>query len=413
MNNQPLKLMIFDLALGGHYPGYIQHLVRYWCEQKFTGCLDIVVLPQFLEDHADVVAVASDYGVNNVKFRAIAPEEETKLRSRDSAFDRLKRSFQEWRLIEKYAKALQADRCLIMYFDTRQYPLALGATLPCPFSSIYFRPTFHYPSLTNKLPSRKEQLQQWREKFLLSRILVNPKLQTLFCLDPFVVKHLDQFRGKATGVHLPDPVQVYQDHQFSSEQLKSKLGIDRDRQIFLLFGGLNERKGINQLLEAVKFLPSVLAKQICLLFVGAIDDKNKMKMEQSITEARESLPIQIIVKEQFIPEQTIQSYFEIADVILAPYQRHVGMSGILIRAAVAQKPVLSSDYGLMGEISRRYQLGLTVDSTSPQAIADGLTQFLSKPRSEFGDRQAMQSFAAQNTAEQFARVIFERIGVRD
>jgi UDP:flavonoid glycosyltransferase YjiC (YdhE family) len=67
----------------------------------------------------------------------------------------------------------------------------------------------------------------------------------------------------------------------------------------------------------------------------------------------------------------------------------------------------------MGEISRRYQLGLTVDSTSPQAIADGLTQFLSKPRSEFGDRQAMQSFAAQNTAEQFARVIFERIGVRD
>jgi glycosyltransferase involved in cell wall biosynthesis len=98
-----------------------------------------------------------------------------------------------------------------------------------------------------------------------------------------------------------------------------------------------------------------------------------------------------------------------ADVILAPYQRHVGMSGILLLAAAAQKPVLSSNYGLMGEIVRRYELGLTVDSTEPKEIAKGLTRFLVEDSDKLCDRAKMKSFAEQNSAEEFARVIFEHL----
>ncbi len=407
------KLMLFELALGGHYPGYIMHLVRYWCENNFVGSLDIVVIPEFLEKHADVVNVASTYGVKNLNFIAISPEELEALSPRDTSFSRARRYFQEWDLIYKYAEKLKSDHCLIMFFDTRQYPLALHNQLPCPFSSIYFRPTFHYDSFIDRVINWQERLQQLRERFLISRIMQHRQLQNLFCLDPFVVKHLAQFPGKVKSVFLPDPVCTYDSYQPEPEALRNSLGVKPNRQIFLLFGGLCGRKGILQLLEATSLLTAELSQKLCILLVGPMGEdpnpQNKLKMDRYIAEITRSQDVQIIVEDRFVPEREIQSYFQMADVILTPHQRHVGMSANLVRAAAAQKPLLSSDFGLMGEIARRYQLGLTVDSTVPQEIAEGLTQFLLKSPSQFGDRSQMQRFAEQNTAEKFAATIFQNL----
>jgi glycosyltransferase involved in cell wall biosynthesis len=95
---------------------------------------------------------------------------------------------------------------------------------------------------------------------------------------------------------------------------------------------------------------------------------------------------------------------------LAPYQRHVGMSGILLLAAAAGKPVLSSDYGLMGELVRRYGLGITVDSTVPSEIAKGLMRCLTEPATVLVDLDRMESFAEQHSAERYAKTIFEQLG---
>jgi glycosyltransferase involved in cell wall biosynthesis len=119
--------------------------------------------------------------------------------------------------------------------------------------------------------------------------------------------------------------------------------------------------------------------------------------------------VQILHVNRFVIDREIQPYFQLSDVVLAPYQRHVGMSAILVRAAAAQKPVLSSNYGLMGEMTRRHQLGLAIDSTDSQAIADGISFLLQTPLAQVGDRSKMQAFAAQNSAQRFADVIFETI----
>ena len=85
------------------------------------------------------------------------------------------------------------------------------------------------------------------------------------------------------------------------------------------------------------------------------------------------------------------------------------MSGILNRAAAAQKPVLSSDYGLMGEITRRYQLGITVDSSNPHEIAKGLSKFLTMPLDRHINRQKMSDYAQQNSIDSFASKIFDAL----
>lgn len=399
------RIMLFDLSIRGHHPNYIQHLINYWQKHHFSGHLSIVVSPKFLTAHSDVVASASISDRSNIQFVAISPEEEAKLNSRKSRFQRVFRNFQEWQICCQYAKALKADSCSLMYFDTCELPLALGGKSPCPFSGIYFRPTFHYHEFSNYVPSGKERLQQWREKLVLSRILRNPNLQNLFCLDPFVVKHFDKFHSRVRAVALPDPVEKFDKPELPINSLKEKLGISTERRVFLLFGALTERKGISQLLDSISALSPEICQKICLLLVG--ESNIKKQIESKIAEIIQTKPVQIIGNYEFVAEKDVGGYFQVADVVLAPYQRHVGMSGILLLAAAAEKPVLSSNYGLMGEIVRRYELGLTVDSTAPQEIAKGLTRFGLEDSEKLCDRTKMKSFVEQNSAEEFARIIFQ------
>lgn len=404
------KLIVFELGYTGHYPAYIQHLAKYWCEQELPGRLDIVVSPKFVQHHADVVDIASSCKHRSLNFVAITPDEEASLIPRKSSIHRAFRSFQEWHLLRKYATSLEATQCLVLYFDSFQAAVASGAKLPCPFSGIYFRPTFHYSDFTDYVPSLQDRVQQWREKFIiLPRVLRHPQLQNLFCLDPFAIKHIAQFPSKARAIHLPDPVQMYDvPEQHQLEKFKENLGIQPSRKVFLLFGALYDgRKGINQLLEAISTLSPTLCQKLCLLLVGQMGGGNESLIQKRIAEISQFLPVQIIIRDEFVPEQEVQLYFQSADVILAPYQRHVGMSGILVQAAAAQKPILSSDYGLMGGITRHWELGLTVDSTIPSEIAKGLTRFLLESTEKLSARTKMKAFAEQNFAEHFAGVIFQ------
>lgn len=404
-------ILLFELSVGGHYPEYISHLVNYWCQQKLSGLLNVVVVPEFLVKHSEVVEIALNSQTDNVKFIPLTSEERSDLKPYGSRIERNIRAWQEFNLIDKYARKLKIDHIFLPYLDTRMLPLALGKSLPCPFSGIYFRPSFHYPSFFSYRLSWKEKLQHIREKITLSRVLQQKKLNTLYSIDPFAVEHINRLCKLRKAKPLADPVRVHQNLSIDLKTVKSKLGIEQSRQVHLLFGDLNKRKGIEQIFAAIALLPEELVQKLCLLLVGSMSKVNYLRFQEQKTQLIKSLPIQIIDHNQYIPEQDIQSYFEIADVILAPYQRHVGMSGILNRAAVAQKPVLSSDYGLMGEITIRYRLGLTVESNNPQEIAQGLSKFLKESPEKYCDYKQMTAFANQNSVAKFTDTIFKDLQV--
>ena len=403
------RLMLFDLALGGHHGNYIIHLINYWWEHNLPGNLDIVVLPQFLQVHTEVMTTLSKYGHPKINLIPITEQEAETLTTRNSSFSRLFRNFLEWKLFCQYAIDLQATHSLIMYLDTCEIPLAVGKSSPCPFSGIYFRPTFHYSQFANYTASWKDKLQQTRESVTLSRILRHPQLQNIFCLDPLAIEQIEQFSSKANIVHLPDPIQLDKFNIPDHHGLRQSLGIDRHRQVFLLFGALDGRKGIYQLLDAIAELPSDLCQKICLLLVGGTNANEQANIKLKLKSVCQTKPVQIIERYEFIPEPEVPVYFQLTDVVLAPYQRHVGMSGILLLAAAAGKPVLSSNYGLMGEIVKRYELGLSVDSTIPSEIAQGLTQCLTRNPHKLGDRVKMQTFAKQNSKDNYVNVIFNNL----
>lgn len=409
IDDENSRITLFDFSIGGHHPGYIQHLIKYWCEKEKKGWLNIVVLPEFLNQHPDVVNFAKNYNRDKLQFVSITLAEEASLASRSNFISRRKLAFQEWNLISKYASHLKATHGLLLYFDTCQLPILLSRSFPCLFSGIYFRPKFHYNSFEGHEFSRQEQFHQWREQFHLRMVLRKPMLKNIFCLDPFVVESINQFNMEGNAIYLPDPIQTYSKSQISIEQTKRKLKIESFRKVLLLFGALNARKGLYKLLEAIPQLPSYICQKICILLVGPISSQDKLLVQTQIEQFNQSLKIQIVVENKFIEDKYIHPYFSAADFILAPYQRHVGMSAILVRAAASQKLVLSSNYGLMGEITRRYKLGLTVDSTKSREIAKGIVRLLSYAPNVIGEREKMAAFAEQNSADKFARVIFDNL----
>jgi len=410
LNDQTIQYMLFDLKTEGHHPNYIRHLIQYWHLHNLNIDLNVVVSPFFFSEHKDIVNLADSYSLRKVRFITISEQEAANLQSHNSSSSRLIRNFQEWNLLCKYATLLNTNHCLIMFLDTCELPLALGLKPPCPTSGIYFRPTFHYSHFTNgRIPSTKERLQHLREKFYLSRTLKNPRMHKLFCLDPFVSSHINTLYKTDKAITLVDPVEIQTVSCLQIEELRKKLGVQPDRRIFLLFGSIDSRKGIYKLIDALSKMPYDLCKQICFLIIGKVKPADQGLVELELAKLRQHQPIQVITVSEFISDREVYSYFCLADAVMAVYQRHVGMSGILLLAAATQKPVLSSDYGLMGELVHHYCLGLAVDSTQPQKISEGLIKLLTEPLEEIIDRNLMKQFAEQNSIEKFGATIFQSI----
>lgn len=122
--------------------------------------------------------------------------------------------------------------------------------------------------------------------------------------------------------------------------------------------------------------------------------------------------LQIVVRDQYVNDTQIQHYFEMADVVLALYQRHVGSSGILIRAAAAGKPVLASDYGLMGEWVRQSKLGFTINSEQPSQITEAIGAFLGSGQVNNFDLTSATQFADLHTASHFVQVLNWKLHIR-
>jgi hypothetical protein len=93
----------------------------------------------------------------------------------------------------------------------------------------------------------------------------------------------------------------------------------------------------------------------------------------------------------------------VSDYILALYQKHIGMSGIMVRSAAAEKPLLANDFGLMGRIVPENELGIVVKGD----IQEKFKMLLSEDV-KIGNPIKMKAFADLNRAENFAKVILDK-----
>ncbi|HIK57330.1 MAG TPA: glycosyltransferase [Synechococcales cyanobacterium M55_K2018_004] len=419
--SQPQRLLLLELFNRRESFAYLWYLVHYWSEWRLAGHLDVVLTPQFLQNHPEILDLVKRQATPNIQITAIAPEMAALLIASDRPPKRNNRPqqmlqpFRAWSVLCHYARQLQSTQCLVMDLDGVALPLALAAQAPCPISGLCFHP------LRDRLGDHRPRdqkfscsvIRSWQQRTLLHRILKRDHLKQLFCVDPLVVKlplHLDPY-GKA--VPLPDPVHLQWEVP-PAENWCEQWAIEPGRRVFLYCTNDADHRsdhssdiaGVSAMLEAIAHLPPSLCRQMCLVIVGQLEPEAQSRLAYQVAALRRQRPVQVLSQVQAEGRQPLPIPLHLADVVVVPSRKTGYHGGLLTQAARLQTPILTTDEGLIGELVKRGQLGLTVRAGSTQHLAVALAYLLETPLEQVGDRQQMQQFAAWNTDVRFAATVF-------
>jgi glycosyltransferase involved in cell wall biosynthesis len=380
------RILLFDTILDGHHPDYLLHVIAY-----FSGRQDVeVVVVSGDKFKVDVEARREAdqlvWGAN-VTFAGISMDQIARLH----AMNIYRRAFVEWNLVLDYAAKHHATHILLMYFDYFQLPAWLGKRSPIPVSGISFRTNF-FEDAAGFYPKFK--------KWMMARALQSGQVKNLFCLVQSLVPTIQRIAGPAHVVGLCDPIKSYAIPSEARAAFQGKHGIPTDKRVYLNFGFLDDRKGIEVFLKACGQLPPSEHAHMCLVLAGPIAPAYLPQIEKTIAQIPS---LQVISLFGYLPAQEVQMCFELADVVLMLYQGHTGMSSVLVRAAMAGKPMLGTELGMIGELIRARELGVAVDSTDYLAVGNALRGIQTDGLKVHAE--ALQRVAEENSLQAFGDTI--------
>lgn len=250
-----------------------------------------------------------------------------------------------------------------------------------PVEALMFRARFAYP--------RDRQRDRVLAAASLRAATATPWTR-LFVLDPLAAEHLDR-AGVSHHDLMPEPVQ--QRSPIDLKVARAMFGLPQDARVLVLTGAIDNRKGAVELANA--FAAADLPNDVVLAYLGTVDPAIKPTLD-----AMASADDRIFIVDRHLDDDEFWAAMCSADVLCATYVRHVGSSGIVARAAYLGTPLLSSDYGWVGEATRRYELGTTADTTDLAALTAAVERLArSEPASTRS--KVSEPFVAFNTPERF------------
>ncbi len=83
---------------------------------------------------------------------------------------------------------------------------------------------------------------------------------------------------------------------------------------------------------------------------------------------------QVIIYDEYIPNEKVKEYFLIADVVVLPY-RSATQSGILNLAYGFRKPVIVTKVGGLSEFVLEEKTGIIIDEPDSKKLADAIKKF--------------------------------------
>ena len=384
------RILLFDTITDGHHPDYLIHVIGFYSGKKDVELY--VSTGESFKSQFDARQKAEDnpWG-DNVTFLPIPTNKLNSIHSKPIYL----RSIIEWNLLVETAKEINASQVLLMYFDYYQLGIWIGKKAPCPVSAIYFRPNFAendngiYP-----------QIKKW----MLSKVLKSGQIQDLFCLVHALVPYMKGQKTQTQIIPICDPIKQFQISKSETAEFKNKYKIPTDKKIFLNFGYLDDRKGMEVFIDACATLPKEALAKICLMLAGPVPEYYEKIIEAKLAQVPE---LEVIRCYGYLPAREVQICFEISDVVLILYQDFLNMSSVLIRAAMANKPNLATQTGMIGELVSKHNVGITVDATSVSEVANELKAIIKNGISYSED--SLKQLAEENSLNSFLSTIDQAI----
>lgn len=398
-----MNILVYDSESGGHHREYFDHFLRYWSKADRDDHL-------YLAPHP---GVAREIEGETPRGCTVVPLDRATVDDLNTTSQTWKRSVKEWDAMCAVARKCDPDHCVVPTLNWFQLALALPRAYRVPFtvSGILF---FPYPrwqpeadTLFEEVRNALTRLRKWGLLWLMMR---NPNVSAVHVFnDPETAHHLNRHvdpHGRFQS--LPDPAPELPSPP-DATRLRDRYGIDEGRTLFLFFGTISQRKGIFKVLKAMHELGEDERKNVALLVAGRPKSEQEQSIRNAAAEAAGLANLQVRTDFRFLDPDELALTLRDSDVILAPYQRTEGSSGVIGHAARWTKPVIGSTSGLIGDLIHRYSLGATVDATSPAAIRQAVTDALDDGGIS-ASRSEMQRYVREHTPEAFARQLLAQNG---
>lgn len=396
------SILVFEADHEGHQCEWLTHLMRFAASDDRAYVLWFVLSAELYA----IVTAETPTISDRIRFKILTPWEQRLCRHRRLIVG----AFARWWCMRRYLVQTQALAGHFLSIDHLSLPLALGLGAEGrKISGILFRPSVHYRLLGHYAPTWPERLRDLRKALLYRLMLRNPDVGRILSLDRFFPDYAAaHFAHGAKVVPLDDPAHPPMNVSPHDERLADLL--PAGRVTFVLFGFLSERKGICVLLKALQLLPEHVAGRVGVLAAGNLDPRIRPHVVADVKRLAATRPhLWFHLEDRRLDREEIQVVVNRASVVLAPYQRFVGASGVMLWAAKAGKPILTQALGLIGNLVRTYQLGLAVDTSTPRALADGMALMATHPPSRFIDRSSASRFVEHQTPQRFAQAVLDSL----
>lgn len=198
-------------------------------------------------------------------------------------------------------------------------------------------------------------------------------------IDYFIVQSrsvrddLLHLKPEAVYREVPHPVYEIFPPPLSKNKARKRIGI-QDNKVILYFGYIRRYKG---LLHLIRAMPKLLkAMKIKLLVCGEFYEDRE---ETYRLVDRLELKSNVILYDQFVPNEEVNRYFCASDLVVLPYTSAT-QSGIVQVAYHYDKPVVVTRVGGLPEVVIDNRTGYVVEPNDPDALAEAVLKYYRKQK---------------------------------
>lgn len=351
-----MHILLIEASLTGHHSIYLEKCIL---ANLAKGNKITVALPINITNKEDLscnlrtctglnwVEYNPDFNLNQSGFSGLAQREYS-----------TRKSF--GKIYKDVHKLEKVDYVFLPYIDYCLYAIGLlgspfGETK---FGGICMRPSFHYRS--SGVVANNSKIDHLK-KILFIRTVRNKFLEKLFSIDDLLIgylkSNLNNIDYSKLG-YIPDPVD--NPIEIDTTAVRRDMDTPKDAKVILIYGAIDERKGITLILDALESSSELQEWHVWL--IGKQSDDAKTAIASSKWGKLKSKN-RIKSLDQYVTNDFGQIVLAACDVVWLVYQNHYAMSGVMVHAGRNRKPTISCNVGLIGWFARKFDTGIPIENT--------------------------------------------------
>lgn len=215
-------------------------------------------------------------------------------------------------------------------------------------------------------PRRKmvEMLDRW----FLRRALRSGAFRRAAYLDRECGRRARALEKTPVSVEGIDPVDIPESDR---TRARAKFAFAPEDFVFVMFGSLEDRKGIIETLEVIRDTP-LPHERIVVLMGGRAVPEFFPRLEAVIR----TCPYRVVLHNRFISDEDLPDYFAAADCVACAYRNFTASSGVLLHGASSGNLAIVSSGGVMEEAVREFGFGEVVSLDDRPAYGASLQRLL-------------------------------------